>query len=96
MKTKIITICFGLFISLSSCVFNSEISTYNELAESKVDGKIQIVTVDSTVYFSDTYSYNDSSISIIGKMQKKNIESIYNGNLLFRDISYIQTKETYL
>ena len=95
MKTIIITICFGLFISLSSCVFNSEISTYNELAESKVDGKIQIVTVDSTVYFSDTYSYNDSSISIIGKMQKKNIESIYNGNLLFRDISYIQTKETY-
>ncbi len=95
MKTIIFKVYLGLFILLSSCVFNSEISTYNELAENKSKGNIQIVTVDSTVYFTDTYSYNDSSISIIGKMKKNNIESIYKGNLLFRDISYIQTKETY-
>lgn len=95
MKTIIFKVYLSFFILLSSCIFNSEISNYNELAENKTDGKIQIVTIDSTAYFTDTYSYNDSSISIIGKIKKKNIESIYNGDLLFSDISYIQTKETY-
>ncbi len=95
MKSIIITICLALLVSLSSCAFKNEISTYNELAENKSDGRIQIVTGDSTVYFADTYSYNDSSISILGKQKNNNIESSYNGDLLFRDISYIQTKDTY-
>lgn len=95
MRTIIFKVYLGMFILLSSCVFNSEISTYNELAENKSEGNIQIVTVDSTVYFTDAYSYNDSSINIFGKMKKNNTDSIYKGDLLFKNISYIQTKETF-
>jgi hypothetical protein len=76
-------------------MFNNEISTYNELAENKSDGNIQIVTVDSIVYFTDSYSYTDSSINMVGKKKYNNNESVYKGDLLFKNISYIQTKETY-
>lgn len=96
MKALKLTIFLWIvIILLNSCVFNSEISTYNDLAKEKTKGKIQIVTTDTTVYITESYSYNDSSISMIGSKRKYDFQSSYEGKLPFKDISYIQTKEEY-
>lgn len=94
-----ITLCkviLGIIIILMiSCSFNSEIRTFTELRDASFDGQLQIVALDSTVYYVENFTYSDSSIKILGRKKKFNHEIEYEGELQFGDLSYIQTSENY-
>ena len=80
-------------VSINGCFFNSEISTFNELAVMKESGKIIIIDTDSVVYYVNEFIYSDTSIGVSGTKTKLGYESEYSGELLFSNISYIQTNE---
>jgi hypothetical protein len=91
MKITIIILSIALIITLNSCYSVKEISTFKNLADARARGEIQIVTIDTTVYYVDNFTYSDSSINIKGIKKKSDLQSDYNGNLEFKDIVYIQS-----
>ncbi len=88
-------IWFFILISITiSCSFVDEISTYKELDENN-ENELQIVTCDTSIYYANSFTYSDTSLIIIGTKKKNDIIVDYHGELLFKDISYIETKNTY-
>jgi len=85
-----------LFISLLllKCTSVKEVTTYNDLMKAAKNRGIQLVTADSSVYYLNRlFSYTDSSITGVGIKEKNDLTEDFNGELSFRDISYIQTQQ---
>ena len=81
-------------LTFNSCQSVNQILTLNDLTEAQKDGNIQIVSVDSTIYYVSMFSFNDSSIYVSGTKKKFDLLTDYTGKLYFKDISYIQTRNT--
>ena len=94
MKTTTKILLTAFIFTLNSCYSVTEISTFNDLAETMEDGDIQIVSRDTTVYFVNNFTYSDSSIKIEGIKRKSDLQTEFNGDLYFKDIAYIQTAST--
>ena len=92
MKTtiKILSIAI-IIIAFYSCYSVKEISTFKDLAEARAEGELQIVSIDTTIYYVDNFTYSDSSINIKGIKKKSDLQNEYNGSLDFKDIVYIQS-----
>jgi len=91
-KLKFITIIVSVLF-FYSCQTVDQVTTFNDLSELEQDDELQIVTTDSVVYYTDSFSYTDSTINIIGKRSSGDEESNFIGELNFRDIAYIQVEE---
>ena len=94
MKIIIKMYVLGFMFLLTCCSSVNEITTFTDLRKNLGD-KIQIVSRDSSVYYADSFSYTDTSITISGNKKKFDVETDFNDELFFKDISYIQTNETY-
>ena len=91
MKTTIIFTFFCLIFY--SCTNVSEISTYYDLQEN-LNKNIQIVGTDTSIYYVNNFTFSDSTISINAVKVKNNVKCNFEGELMFQNISYIQTYET--
>ncbi|NOX64668.1 MAG: hypothetical protein GXO85_02445 [Chlorobi bacterium] len=90
-KLKFIMIIVSVLF-FYSCQTVDQISTFNDLSELEQDDELQIITIDSTVYYADSFTYTDSTIKIIGTKNLRNEESNFIGELNFSDIAYIQAE----
>jgi hypothetical protein len=90
MKINSKTYLIAFTLVMSGCYSIKEISTYKDLGDARREGEIQIVTRDTTVYYTEKFFYSDSSINIKGVKKKFDMETEYEGKLFFKDISYIQ------
>ena len=85
-----------LFVSLLllKCSSVKEVTTYNDLITTSEKGDIQLVTTDTSVYYLDkNFSFTDSSITGTGIKEKNNLTEDFKGELLFRNVSHIQTQK---
>jgi len=91
MKSIIIFFVIVFALILVSCQSANQILTRSDLNKAKMHGNIQIVSIDSTVYYVNNFSFNDSSINVNGTQKKSGLLNEYIGDLYFKDIAYIQS-----
>jgi len=85
---------FITVILLITCQSAKEITYYKDLSKASREGAIQVVTIDTSVYYINKFTFNDTSITGTGTREKNQIKTDFNGQLLFKDISYIQSSDT--
>ena len=83
----------GIVFLLITCQSVNEITYYKDLSEASREGAIQVVTTDTSVYYIDKLTFNDTSITGTGTRAKNLLKTDFDGQLLFKDISYIQSKD---
>lgn len=91
MKKNAIIIFLFFSIFFSSCQMTRQIRSFDDL-ESSTQG-IQIICSDSTVYYFNSYGKTDSSIRGKGTAERNFVVSDFDGEVLFRDMVYIQRRE---
>lgn len=79
-------------ILLSGCYSSSKTTKFDELAKSQErDNLIRALTVDTTIYTFNRFSYTDSTLTGIGTRKKRGHKKTkYSGTLKFSDIALIE------
>ena len=80
-----------LILISAGCFSIKEVSTYKDIVNAKINKDLEIVTNDSTIYYSDDFNYTDSSITFSGERLKNDNRQPFAGTLLFKNIGYMQT-----
>lgn len=62
--------------------------------QENLNKNIQIVGTDTSIYYVNNFTFSDSTISINAVKVKNNVKCNFEGELMFQNISYIQTYET--
>jgi len=83
----------GTVLFLITCQHANEIALYKDLSKASREGAIQVVTIDTSVYYLNKFTFDDSSLTGTGTREKAQIKSDFDGRLLFKDISYIQSRD---
>lgn len=77
---------------LCNCQSSKQIRAFGGLSSLKND-YLQIVMIDTTIYNVNNFTYNDTTITIVGKKNKNGLKTNFKGKLEFSKIAYIQTQE---
>ncbi len=93
MKLLNSILLLGMVLLFITCQSVKEITFYKDLSKASKEGDIQVVTIDTSVYYINKFMFDDSSLTGTGTREKNLIKSDFYGQLLFKDISYIQSRD---
>ncbi|MBI5022338.1 MAG: hypothetical protein HZB59_12960 [Ignavibacteriales bacterium] len=98
MKSTLLLIFLGIVLitfGITGCYYSDKnITQRSQLWSAKETGPITVLTADSSLYTLDSYTLTDSTLIGIGKIRKKEVPSLFHGNIKLTEIKYIHARES--